>query len=377
MFKINEDKKMKIGILTFHRAYNFGAQLQAYGLQQFLCGCGHDVELIDYRNEAIESFYDLISWKAFFRASFRGKLCLLYFILIAGRSWKRREKHFNDFINNFLRISKTSSNNIHTLDLSVYDLIVVGSDQIWSPLLTRGFDPAYWGDFDAPESVRKITYAASCGDISQFSSAQCELLRKKLNNFSRISVREESLRQFCNQLVDRPIYTVLDPTLLVDRSEFYKITSDRIFPFPYVLVYAVESHPQLLAVARKLAKRCGARIVHVAMSNLKDRIVGKDRDIIKYDPSIPDLLGLFKYAECTVTLSFHGVALSIVYEKDFYALRGQKMSRVNSLLTQLELMDRIIDGVDQVDGSSIDFRQVNSKLEKLRLASMQYLKESL
>lgn len=50
---------MKVGILTFHRAENFGAALQVYALQSFLQKKGCDVDVIDYRNLAIESMYDI------------------------------------------------------------------------------------------------------------------------------------------------------------------------------------------------------------------------------------------------------------------------------------------------------------------------------
>jgi hypothetical protein len=48
---------MKIGILTFHRAHNYGAVLQAYALKTFLVGLGHDVKLIDYTKETAEVSY--------------------------------------------------------------------------------------------------------------------------------------------------------------------------------------------------------------------------------------------------------------------------------------------------------------------------------
>ena len=40
---------MKIGILTFHCAHNYGAVLQCYAMQEFLRSQGHDVEIINYR----------------------------------------------------------------------------------------------------------------------------------------------------------------------------------------------------------------------------------------------------------------------------------------------------------------------------------------
>ena len=46
---------MRIGILTFHNANNYGAVLQAYCLQETLRRIGFDVEIVDYRNPLIES----------------------------------------------------------------------------------------------------------------------------------------------------------------------------------------------------------------------------------------------------------------------------------------------------------------------------------
>lgn len=45
---------MKIGILTFHHSRNYGAVLQAYGLKEVLCKLNHQVNVIDYRNKAID-----------------------------------------------------------------------------------------------------------------------------------------------------------------------------------------------------------------------------------------------------------------------------------------------------------------------------------
>ena len=53
---------MKIGILTFHWATNYGAVLQAYALQEYLIGCGHDVEIINYKPKS----YDF-NWMIFIR----------------------------------------------------------------------------------------------------------------------------------------------------------------------------------------------------------------------------------------------------------------------------------------------------------------------
>ena len=61
---------MKIGILTFHRAHNYGAVLQAYALKTFLVGLGHDVKLIDYWPESHEKIYRIWNPDVFKNKSF-------------------------------------------------------------------------------------------------------------------------------------------------------------------------------------------------------------------------------------------------------------------------------------------------------------------
>lgn len=54
---------MRIGIITFHRAINYGAVLQTYALQKFLNVSNYDAEVIDYRCEHMENFYKTFTIK--------------------------------------------------------------------------------------------------------------------------------------------------------------------------------------------------------------------------------------------------------------------------------------------------------------------------
>ena len=49
----------RIGILTFHRAINYGACLQAYALKKYIKDQGNECDIIDYHCPAIEDFYNL------------------------------------------------------------------------------------------------------------------------------------------------------------------------------------------------------------------------------------------------------------------------------------------------------------------------------
>lgn len=56
---------MKIGILTFHCAHNYGAMLQCYALQEYLKGRGDEVYVIDYRPDYLVFPYrrhQLVHW---------------------------------------------------------------------------------------------------------------------------------------------------------------------------------------------------------------------------------------------------------------------------------------------------------------------------
>ena len=55
-------KQLKIGILTFHNADNYGAVLQCYALQEALKKNfpQFDVSVVDYRNTEIEKSYKII-----------------------------------------------------------------------------------------------------------------------------------------------------------------------------------------------------------------------------------------------------------------------------------------------------------------------------
>ena len=48
---------MKIGIITYHSAHNYGAVLQAFALQEYLQKQGHDVQIINYKIKEIENYY--------------------------------------------------------------------------------------------------------------------------------------------------------------------------------------------------------------------------------------------------------------------------------------------------------------------------------
>ena len=97
---------MKIGILTFHRAHNYGAVLQAYALQEILRSKGHYVEFIDYKNPYLLSVYNWLSWKRFITKNVMRTIKELSLII----KRKRRYDNFQHFIPSKLYVYSQSYN---------------------------------------------------------------------------------------------------------------------------------------------------------------------------------------------------------------------------------------------------------------------------
>lgn len=354
--------KMRIGILTFHNANNYGAILQAYGLQQVLLSLGHQVECVDYLNPTIEARKNLLSLKH--NSCFR----VIKRYLFNYKEIKRRQYIFDEFRQAYLFVSKRKHPN--TIANSNYDIFVVGSDQVWNPVLTGGLDGVYWGEYSGRTPV--IAYAASSYDPKEYTTDQIDSISNYVLNFSAIGVREYRLQDFFRAKFNIKSTVVLDPTLLGGRSCFKNVIGERLIQKPYLLVYCVESQTQELKdIAWKISREKGLELVVIGT---KSYFWYGAKMIL---PSIPQFLSLVMYADCITTLSFHGTAFSVIFEKEFYSVRGGNMARVETLLASLGLKDRIVSSCDDIRYEEIDYLIVNGKLKALQEDSLKFLINSI
>ncbi|MDE5678733.1 polysaccharide pyruvyl transferase family protein [Phocaeicola sp.] len=354
---------MCIGILTFHNANNYGAVLQAYCLQETLRFAGFEVEIIDYRNPLIEKKMHPFSFFEFIRNPFLFSFRALY----SFSSYKHRVANFDRFRTKYLFISKRYK--AKDLKIAPYDYLIIGSDQVWNPVLTDGPDLVYWGQY-CSERTKLIGYAISSGAKELFNNDVFLDVSKWLSCFKWIGVRERRLKEFANQH-GKEATVVLDPTLMADPFILECITSKRIVEYPYVLVYAVGTNHSLMQIAMKKATILNAKIIVVAPCNKRTRKIYEGAKII--DASIPELLSLIKYAECIVCVSFHGTALSLVFEKNFISVNGGNIERVLEVLTRLGLEDRIVSNDNNLPEKEIDYVKVTRQLNMLRKKSKEEL----
>lgn len=369
---------MKVGILTFHCAHNYGAVLQAYAIQEQLKLMGFDVEIINYRPAYLLRPYGYLP-QFYFRMKKNGYArCLIYNVKILFRwlgtlipTYKRR-KGFNKFIQSKLSLSSYRYDSPF-VEHNEYDFYIIGSDQVWNPKITKKFDDVYFGNFKVREGGKKISYAVSM-PLYTFSSQQKELLDVNLRNFSAISVRETQLEEFIFNNFNIKSQVVLDPTLLVDNFVWKKMAVIPNINKKYVLVYTLELRVEAMRIARNIASEIGAIIVELCGRS-------KVFDIMtSYSTASPEkFVGCFQNASFIVTSSFHGTAFAISYQKPFYSImRGNELdSRQLSLLTDLDLHDRLVSRESNPKYSEIDYSTVIQKWRAMQNKSRNFLKQSI
>lgn len=324
---------MKVGILTYHRAHNYGAVLQCYALKTYLEQLGHDVVVVDYCPKYFH--YGLFVWYKWFSlhpVRFINKLRLQAKTFALQ---KRRHVAFTQFIDDLISPKRLNLNDPKT-DI---DCFIFGSDQIWRKNGDE-FDPIFWGDFKAAHKAKLVSYAASMGKDS-LSEDESEKIKSWLSHFHTIMVRETSLKELLSPLTRQEINVVVDPTLLLPAQDWDKIAVRPNRKKPYVLIYQVVAHPATLQLAREAAKHLGAEIVEIA-STCDGRIANHEKI---YDASPNEFVGYVADAAMVVTTSFHGTAFSIIYRKPFVSIKQHRPSdlRIESVLGTCGLTDRFVD----------------------------------
>lgn len=366
---------MKIGIITYHRAHNYGAVLQAYALKKYLTDLGHHVEIIDYWPAYRKGIYDLIDL-SFLKSKFTvaQKIRIIIKILIALPEKIIRYNRFRKFIKNYLEVKgKVPYRNGWQIP-ATFDGYIYGSDQIWRSFnikTYKGFDPVYWGEFPH-NNVKKMSYAASMGDM-ELSELQKNLIKTYLKNFNFISVREKQLYELIQPLTNKIVSHVLDPVFLLGDKKWLKICHQKpLIKHKYVLLYNLNYSENAKLVANKMAGSLKCKVIEISGTVLPLRNPNRNKQTIgpkKY-------IRLFADASFVVSTSFHGVAFSILFKKQFYALGFRNnAARVKSLLNLLGIENRYLTNIKKLfPDVLIDYKQVGFSLEKEKQQSFNFLK---
>lgn len=363
---------MKIGIITYHSAHNYGAMLQAYGLQQFLQSLDHDVDLIDYHSEALE-------YKNRRKQSVRSArdLARCGVNLLLSPYFSKRYASFEEFKASFMKLGRryTTAEELLT-DPPLYDAYICGSDQIWN--VNGGISPVNFLQF-APPGRLKISYAPSLGEASipQRAAAQFPAL---LEGFSALSVREQSAVKIIDAATGITPECVLDPVFLLERKLWEDVAKTPQSYKPYIAFYALETNPILDKTVQLFAKRLEMPVVVLGKASVYMFTAGLK---IRIDSGPREFLGWIRRADLVITNSFHATAFSIIFQRPFISVPHQtRNTRIENLLVTLGLEDRSCR--DYLDGSrdakhalNPDFTRAERKLTEQVVKARDFLIRSL
>lgn len=361
----------KIGILTFHSAYNYGAVLQCYALQQTLLEFGGQVEIINYVPSYLMKEYRLFDISRIEKGS-----CIKI-----AKGIVREILHFPIRLKrtlNFIKFQKgrlvLSKKVTDKAQLQCYDMFVFGSDQIWNPKLTNGLDDMYLGKFGFPKQGRMYVSYAPSMEQTNLNASQQERFKQALGVFDAISVREANMKTMLQPLVQKDIECVIDPTLLASPNVWERIVGKVEPTEKYVLVYQIRTCDDTIRIANVIARQLGAKVLIITT-----QIHRKSAPNESQTDSPEKFLAKIKGAACVVTTSFHGTAFSLIFNRPFYcvSLGDGYDNRSKSLLESLGLQSRLLDKSTNPVFSEIEYLKVNERLNESRSQSLNFLKRNL
>lgn len=373
-----------VGILTFHFSENFGALLQAYALRRWFVEQGCSTSFITYFPEHVEQggAFRISMKPQVLRANLKIAYLKAAALLHHAMGSDDQERKFAEFRRDQLGIDEPSVGTLAQLAdyPKRFDLYVAGSDQIWSPSVQYGFDPAYFLDFVREGAGRRIAYAASFGTDS-LPQPRMSQLSPLLRNLDAVSVRELSGVQIVRTASGIEPACVPDPTLL--HTEYDELLTGReAEQRGHVFCYALRTGEHIRDTAHQVARAFGAEVISPYNIHRRWREIGRT-----VHPGPIEWLSHVRNSAYVVTNSFHGAVFSILFQKPFVVVglpgaRSAMNARSKNLLGQLGLMDRFLEryserGVAALLEAPIEWSSVAQKQRVLRLAGVNYLSTQL
>ncbi len=366
------DFVMKISILTFHWAINYGAVLQAYALKHVLLKYSKHVDIINYKpfflNYAPNASHNVRTYISYLIK--HG----INFIRFHFCGLGQKLRNYKDFRDKYI-VASTQPVFYKQSDIPQQnsDFIFIGSDQVWNKQITFA-DTTYFGCFLKKDTCKLVSYAASIGN-DKSTVDEIVFLKNGIKNIDYISVREETAKEIIADFTDKEISVTLDPTLLLSKKDWEKIA---IMPNnkSYLLLYNMDNMPLTNQIVKTIAKEKKLKILEIFSGNRSLKKLYRHATCPTAGPR--EFLGLFANASYIVTSSFHGTAFSLIFNKQFVTVAHPTAgSRMRDLLAKLDLSERIVTNINDIPYRDIDYRKVNVKLEIERQKSIAFLENAL
>lgn len=346
---------MKIAIITYHYSNNKGAVMQTYALCRFLKENGHQVEIIDIRQDENANQHFLIK--------------IIKNIIWNYRMKKDINKYYPKLSQRYHSVKELQENP------PIADCYMVGSDQVWNPNISKDLFLAYFLDF-GDKNIKRISYASSFGLTEWIikDNNKNNHIASLLKQFNYLSVREFEGKKLAEKEFNVSPTIVLDPTFLNDSyPEFGKIQDNK-----EIVCYKLNKTNDFWNHINKVGEGLNLPILFLNHNFPKKGF--------KYcfPPSLKTWMKKMAGASFIVTDSFHGVAFSIINRKQFVVIlnHNDRDSRLLTLIRTMHLEDRMYNSVkdmvnDQPWKKKIDYIKIEPFIKEESIKSRRFLLQSL
>lgn len=371
MVKTNKN----ICVATWYNALNYGTCLQSYALVKVLINNGYNAyipetlkyyyyDFMDHPIVSAKRIIELISKKP---AKKFNKLDSEYQI---------RQKKINDFADKYNNIYKIKSYSDYKQLQKDSDIYITGSDQIWNPYIIR---EAFLLTF-VKDNKKKVAYASSIG-VEKIPDFRRKLYKRALSKFYKIGVREKSAQKELSELLNRDITNVLDPTYLLAKEDWENILTNNL-PIEennnYIFCYFVGENQDWVDDIKKLSHKIGLP-VHIVTSEA--RIV-PNVGVVHADFGVEEFLTAIHNAKYVITDSFHAIAFSVIFNKNFAVYKrfkdtdkASQNSRIYDILNLFELENRLVSSYEDLKilNVPVEYENVNNIINQEREKSLNFL----
>ncbi len=373
---------MKIGIITLPLHTNYGGILQAYALQTVLERLGHEVEYIEVERKSY-----LLPFKVRYLVYIKRAIFNLFTknksrVFLESYNFKNKrivERYTQHFINKYIHQRIISDYSI--ISKNDYDILMIGSDQIWrSSRACINNDYSQFLDFASDWNIRKLAYGCSFGeDEWRYTIDATNRAKGLLESFEAISVREDIGVQFCSEHFHVKANLVLDPTLLLDKSDYLDLLnnnsniSKEAHDTKGILCYILDESPDIIHLIDNISQEKGLTPFRVN-SKVEDIMAPLEERI---QPPVEEWLQGFNDAKMVITDSFHACVFSIIFNKPFICIgnRNRGMSRFRTLLSLTGLENRLLLDFDRID--NVVFEAPNVDYQSLRYNSLCFINNNI
>ena len=337
----------RINLLTIHWGCSYGGTMQTYATLKTLRSLGHKVTLINLVHPKIKERKVKLTPGSLL-SNVRNLQFHIFRFLHFGRQTKR----------------------MYSLDSSLLpkaDYTIVGSDQVWNSDITTVIKDAYFLGF--AKDTQRLSYASSFGKFEwEENESYTDRIKAELSGFKAVSVREETGVSICRNVFGVDAIQLLDPTLfLTDYSRLVRGGKSINQVFPFLLARRNNEHRKICSLVSDVL---GLPQYHY---NRYQSIFGR---------SPQKWLKLMKNSAFIITDSFHGLAFSLLFHKQFLVVCAdkKKFARLQSLLAVVKLEDRFIQSYEDlmlrldIIKEQIDYTSVDKLLEREREKTRNFLK---